>query len=180
MKGDVMGRRGGSARLVVSDDKARELVEKGLIPESAIQSTKKRSEKPMIEPIIAPWSDDGIVFALPIKTTSEANARAWKEKSARNKEARKIVAKFMAKHARKFLPFNEHWHAGGTLKLVFIRLGCRQLDTLANLGTSLKGVEDAVAMMLGADDGSNRWQARADQFPETAFVGVQVRIDIVR
>jgi hypothetical protein len=175
-----MARRGGSARLVVSDDKARELVAKGLIPESAVQQAKKRVEKLMIESSICLERPERIVFALPIQTASEANARAWKEKSARNRNARNIVAKFMAKHARQFLPFNEHYHAGGTLALTFIRLGCRSLDTLANLGTSLKGVEDAVAMMLGADDGSPRWQARAEQAPATAYVGVQIIITIVK
>ena len=44
-----------------------------------------------------------------------------------------------------------------------------------NLPSSLKGVEDAVALMLGADDGDPRWRCVCAQEPG-GRAGVRVRI----
>lgn len=164
-----------SVKLNVSPEKARELVAKGMIPESAIKA-KGRKAKPLGKAAVILETPKRISFYVPVKTVSESNQRGWHGKSNRTQHARGIVAKFMAKAARRFLPFNEHYQMGGILYLTFTRVGCHKLDGMANLGASMKAVEDAVAMMLGCDDGSNRWIATPKQDPGNAFVGVTVDI----
>lgn len=169
-----------SIKLNVTPEQARELVAKGHLPASALDRVKgKRKEKPLVKAAILLETPNRISFCLPVKTVSESNKSgkgAWRGKSNRTKCARDIVSKFMAAHARKFLPFNEHFQAGGVLHLTFTRVGCIKLDGMANLGHALKATEDAVAMMLGANDGSNRWIARAEQDTGNAFVGISVDI----
>lgn len=167
-------------KLNVTPEQARELIAKGHLPANALDPVKgKRKEKPRVKAAILLETPQRISFCLPVVTVSESNKSgkgAWRGKSNRTKCARDIVSKFMAVNARKFLPFNEHFQRGGTLYLIFTRVGCSKLDGMANLGHALKATEDAVEMMLGANDGSERWVARAEQDTANAFVGVRVDI----
>jgi hypothetical protein len=60
----------------------------------------------------------------------------------------------------------------------FGRLGGRRLDELANLGRAFKSTEDELARVLGANDGSERWQATATQSPGGP-VGITIRLEMV-
>ena len=60
--------------------------------------------------------------------------------------------------------FAAHYHNGGALAITFTRLGGRRLDK-SNLSVALKASEDAVCLMLGADDGDPRWQPTWEQEP---------------
>lgn len=118
-----------------------------------------------------------VEFALPILTVSEANNIKWRQKSNRTKEARDRVSRFWGANARAFLAVTEAYHRGDALRLTFTRLSPGLLDGMANLGVSLKGVEDAVAMMMGANDGAGNWLATSRQVKQPQY-GVVVTIEI--
>jgi hypothetical protein len=69
-----------------------------------------------------------------------------------------------------------HYHSGKALRITFTRLGENRLDR-ANLSTALKATEDAIAYMLGANDGDDRWQSTYEQ-EDSALIGVRVEIQI--
>lgn len=113
-------------------------------------------------------------LTLPIETASEANGRDWKARSNRNKEARRIVAKEIGCRWEFFYRFPVAYHRGEKLKLIFTRLGGRRLDK-ANVGAALKATEDAVALLFGANDGDDRWDAEFEQQPG-GLKGVRIEI----
>jgi len=113
-------------------------------------------------------------ITLPIETASEANGREWRERSNRNKEARRIVSRVIGSRWEFFHRFPVAYHKGEKLKLIFTRLGGRKLDK-ANVGPALKGVEDALALMFGANDGDDRWDSSFEQSPG-GLKGVRIEI----
>lgn len=113
-------------------------------------------------------------ITLPIETASESNGRNWKARSNRNKEARRIVSREIGSRWEHFARFPVAYHRGERIRIVFTRLGGRKLDR-ANVGPSLKGVEDAVALLFGASDGSELWDASFEQQP-TGLKGVRIEI----
>ena len=113
----------------------------------------------------ADGSPGPVSFVVGVKTVSESNTRGWHAKSGRTGETRKAVCRMMGRHLRYLVPFAEAFHAGRTLRVTLRRLGGKKLDALANLGSALKAAEDAVALVLGADDGAYNWKATAEQKP---------------
>ena len=101
-------------------------------------------------------------WVLPITTASEANGREWRKRSNRTQAARKVVSTQLGRALVYLAAFAMHYHAGGTLKVTLTRLGGHRLDR-SNLPVALKSTEDALALMLGADDGDPRWQAEWKQ-----------------
>jgi len=49
---------------------------------------------------------------------------------------------------------------------------------MANLGRSLKSVEDVLAGAMLADDGDARWRATAHQEPG-GVVGVRIKVEVI-
>ena len=113
-------------------------------------------------------------ITLPIETASESNGRDWKARSNRNKEARRIVSREIGSRWEFFHRFPVAYHRGERIRIVFTRLGGRRLDR-ANVGPALKGLEDAVALMFGANDGDCRWDASFEQQPG-GLKGVRIEI----
>lgn len=70
------------------------------------------------------------------------------------------------------------YHEGHSLRIKFVRLGGRKLDR-SGIAAACKGVEDAVAYLLGADDGDPRWKPEWDQ-EVGGLVGVRVEIEVAR
>jgi hypothetical protein len=134
------------------------------------EPTSDRKRPPLVEPsFTAPGT-----WVLPIETASEANGREWRKRSNRTQAARKVVSEAFGRSLVWVAAFADHFHRGGGLRVVFIRLGGRQLDR-SNLPVALKATEDAVALMLGADDGDPRWRAEWHQEPGGA-VGVRIEL----
>jgi|GEM_PF-1460587 len=103
------------------------------------------------------------VWVLPVVTVSESNCRDdWAKKSNRTRVARRVVSRAFGRRLDALPPFALAYHAGRTITVVLTRLGGRKLDA-ANLPSALKATEDAVALMLGADDGDDRWRAEFRQ-----------------
>lgn len=140
----------------------------------------KKAAKDSLVPAACVVDAQGILRMLvPIATKSEANTRDWRGRSQRAGAAWKATR--LAARLDLFAPFEHHYRSGGGIQAVFTRLGGNRIDSMANLGVSMKGVEDAVAYLVGANDGSDQWQAVAAQEPRTAQKidgGVGVRVEL--
>ncbi len=130
--------------------------------------------KPDMMPVsfIAPGT-----WTIAVETASEINGREWRKRSKRSDAAWRAVSKAMGPTLN-WLSFyaNEYW-LGTSLRVRLTRLGGRKLDR-SNLPTALKAVEDAVAFMIGADDGSPQWCAEWHQEPG-GNVGVRIELSRV-
>ena len=117
------------------------------------------------------------VWLLPVITVAETNSRDdWAKKSNRTRTARRVVSVAFGRRLDAVAPYALAYHAGRSITVVLTRLGGRKLDA-ANLPSALKSTEDAVALMLGADDGDARWIASFRQECEgKSGVRVELRI----
>jgi hypothetical protein len=122
--------------------------------------------------LVAPWVN---VWEVGVETRSESNQRDWRARNRRTIAARKAVANLFARHLRQLVPYAEHYHANGALGLTFTRLAPRLLDR-GNVSPALKAVEDAVALIIGADDGDVRWQASYLQEASPLY-GVRIKLE---
>lgn len=110
-----------------------------------------------------------------VETRSESNQRKWKDKSNRTKAARAAVSKCFGKTLAALAVFAEHYHAGGAVRVEFTRLAPRRLDR-GNVSVALKAVEDALALLMGADDGDARWLASYEQEMSERY-GVRIKLE---
>lgn len=117
-----------------------------------------------------------LTASVPVQTASETNAREWKGRSRRTVDARLAVSRTFGPRLKMLAHFADAYHRNEALRIRFIRLGGRKMDK-SNLPAAMKSVEDAMALMMGADDGDPRWHAEFDQETEGA---VGVRIEIAR
>ena len=146
---------------------------------SADAKPVKRGKPPA--PLLHPWCGVGrngqLIIQVGLVTAPELNHRVWQAKNRRAGAAWQAVRKAIGIRLDYLKPFAEHYQDGGALKIVFTRCSSRQVDR-CNLSGCTKGVEDAVAYLLGANDGDKRrW------FPDWAEeksleVGVRVEISV--
>lgn len=115
------------------------------------------------------------VWLVGVETRSESNKRTWQDRSRRTIAARRAVSVLFGKTLAAMAPFAEHYHAGGSLRIVFTRLAPNKLDR-GNVSVALKAVEDALALMLGADDGDKRWLAEYQQ-EHNPKMGVRIELE---
>lgn len=119
-----------------------------------------------------------VVFTVPIRTVSGANAREhWSKKAARAKAERTATA-WSAKQAE-VEPLGAHEHA----LITIVRIAPRQLDS-DNLAIAGKHVRDELAAALGlADDRDGArlaWRYRQEQGrPNEYAVRVEITIATV-
>lgn len=133
----------------------------------------ERQTKPLVQACVVPIRDM-LAVTLPIATASEINGRDWRARSRRTDAAWRTVSTVFGPHLGVLAKFAAHYHAGGTLLVAFTRLGGRRLDA-SNLPTATKATEDAIAFLMGVDDGDPRWRASWEQ--EVAdVIGVRVQI----
>ena len=116
-------------------------------------------------------------WRIDFTTVSEANQKPsqWRAKSRRVQNAWKAVSRVIGPHLISAAVAAAPYHQGNPIYIRFVRLGGRKLDRLVNLPSSIKAIEDALAHMLGCDDGDPRWQASCDQRPGGP-VGVEITI----
>lgn len=161
-------------------------------PGTVIHSTRqqeaeadtKKPPKPLCDPFVVQRAANGLAHGaleieVPVKTASEVNGRDWKARSRRSGAAWKAVSKLLGPHLALLAPFAEAYHSDKALKVVFTRLGCHKMDK-SNLPSATKAVEDALAFMLGADDGDPRWSARWEQVPEAEVCGVRIYLEVIQ
>lgn len=114
-------------------------------------------------------------WILPIVTVSESNQRDWRSRSGRTKKAKKAVSVGLGKTLSALSAISDHYHDGRSIRVKLTRLATRKIDA-ANLGGALKATEDAVAFMIGADDGDHRWIAEFHQ-EIGDIVGVRIELE---
>lgn len=116
-----------------------------------------------------------LVITVAVETKNEGNQREWKARNRRAGMAWKAVREALGPRLALLEPFTTHLAANGAVRATLTRLGGRKLDVMANLGSSLKGIEDAICYLLGIDDRDSRWHP----VPEQVIGGpVGVRIEI--
>jgi len=113
-------------------------------------------------------------WVLPIPTASEINLRDWRARSRRTDVAWKVVSRCFGRQLDYLSHIARHYHAGRPIAVKLTRLATKRLDN-SNLGPSLKATEDAVAFLLGADDGDTRWQSSFHQ-EVGDVIGVRVEL----
>lgn len=166
---------------MLADGSAVDTTPSGKHP-TAGPEVRKAKKKPEL---VAPdWeyvglSGNKIAFTLPILTMSETNERGWHGKSRRTQQARRIVSKAFGKLMREVSPYAEHYHEGNPLRVTMTRIGGHKLDPGVNLPASMKGVEDAVALALGADDGAENWLPVFTQEPGPGKQGVRITLEAI-
>ena len=148
----------------------------GVYGQTVAPPAREPKPKEFVEPgiVIEPHR---LVILVDVETTNETNARDWRARSRRSGQAWKRTRNAIGVHLGALEPFARVYASGGALKVKFTRLGGRHLDQMANLGASMKGVEDAMAYLLGADDGDPRWHAIAQQKPGGPM-GVEVVLEV--
>lgn len=142
-------------------------------PKEAKRGKRKNAE--MVAPGIAANSKT-VVILVAIETKNELNQRVWKAKNRRAGEAWRRVREAIGPSVALLDNLCWMYHHGCSLRVKFVRLGGRKLD-LSGIAAACKGVEDAVAYLLGADDGDPRWKPEWDQ-EVGGLVGLRVEIEV--
>lgn len=137
---------------------------------------KKAKKNQLVEPIIT-LTNGKLVATIAVETSSEINSRQWRARHRRTGAAWNAVKNVFGPNLALLAGFAEAYHRGQTLNIVFTRLDKRRLDEMANLGTSMKAVEDALAFIMGANDGDLRWKARPAQ-EHSDLIGVRIEMEI--
>lgn len=112
------------------------------------------------------------IWTIPVWLASEANTRDHRGKTTgRNAAVKKAVWRALGPHWKIWGPFGDRVRALDNGPFCYgmpipkeilpsirvIRLGGRGLDT-GNLWRAVKAVEDAIAILLGCDDGKPGWK----------------------
>lgn len=146
---------------VSREQEAKILALAGLAPDAP----PDRAAPDLIAPHVEVRADGALVFVVPCVVPSLANERQWQQRNRVAQAHRRAVSRAFGPHLRELAPFAEHYHANRPLAVLLTRLGGHALDRTANLPAALKYIEDALALMLGADDGAAHWVCRCEQQP---------------
>jgi hypothetical protein len=112
-------------------------------------------------------------WTIPLETRGEANQREWRAKNRRDGAAWKAVRDAVDLWSLRF--WENHAHHGGTVYCRLTRLAPKTLDSLVNLPSALKGVEDALCYLLGIDDSSPLWKPSCNQEVNLRY-GVRIEL----
>lgn len=164
-----------AGKVSVSSSKAVNLP--GLVP-APTPAPEPKEKVELVESSFAVGPEPNTVrFVVGVKTASEVNLHEWRNRSKRTGVIRRAVSAVVGPYLRHLVPFAEAYHNRLPVRVHMVRLGGRKLDKLANLGSSLKAAEDAIALMLGADDGSPLWVPTCDQRPGGPY-GIEVTLSL--
>lgn len=131
--------------------------------------------KPAAPKLVAAAFTPPNCWVIPVVTASEANGRDWRARSRRSDAAWRAVSRAFGPTLLYVAPVAAAYHRGEAVRVRLTRLGGRALDRAVNLPSSLKGVEDAVAYFLAANDGDDRWRCEVAQEPG-GLAGVRVEL----
>lgn len=139
------------------------------------------------KPKLVPFAyDPPGTWTIPIKLESEANMGGkMRGKMTRNKTVKEAIYRALGPYWSVWGPVGDRIRELGKLdwpknpfhpSIIVTRLGGRGLDTV-NLWSSVKFVEDAIANLMGCNDGTPVWKRTFDvrQEPGERF-GVRVEI----
>ncbi len=112
-------------------------------------------------------------WQLPIEVRSESNLREhWTKKNARKKQQQDMLWLINRADLKRWVKV----YKMQPILITFRKIGGRRLDR-SNLPVSFKGIEDALASMMGCNDGHDHWQAAWEQQPGGA-IGIGIRIEV--
>jgi len=117
-----------------------------------------------------------LVIMVAVDTVSEINHRQWQARNRRTGQSWMAVRRAVGPYLDMLARFSRLYHDGNRLQVTFTRLG--RLADLSNTASAVKGVEDAVAYLLGADDGDERWVPRFER-EKSVECGVRVEIEVM-
>jgi hypothetical protein len=113
-------------------------------------------------------------WTIPLETRGEANQREWRAKNRRAGAAWKAVRE--AVELWQLEPWeNAMIDYGEPIYARLTRLTPKTLDSLVNLPSALKGVEDALCYLLGIDDSSPLWKPSCNQEVNLRY-GVRIEL----
>lgn len=124
-------------------------------------------DRPAVAEVVRPGkkefvveSFDGVgVWVIPAWLESESNRGGQLKGVIQRKAAvKKAVWKALGPHWRAFGPVGDAIRSGAYAAITVTRMGGRGLDT-GNLWRAVKPVEDAIAILLGVDDGLPGWRS---------------------
>ena len=94
-----------------------------------------------------------ICVKFSMRTKSELNQREHWVKKYRRTKLQKDTTKAV------LMTFTQNTDFGtGKITVTFVRIAKRKIDKGDNLASAFKAVRDAVAMLIGVDDGSDRYE----------------------
>ena len=130
--------------------------------------TRKKDLLPTVHIPPATW-----IVGLEVK--SESNERGhWSRHHGRKAGQQRTVSEALGKHLRVLADYAEAFHRGDLLTIKLTRLGGRRMDR-SNLANAFKGVEDTIALIIGANDGAGNWRCEFDQEPNVR-VGIKIEL----
>jgi hypothetical protein len=123
------------------------------------------------------------VWQIGVETRSLANLRDWRRRNRLTIAARRAVSRAIGPCLHFLAPFAEVLHSeriapsGRGVRCVLTRVAPRMLDA-SNLPTAMKPVEDALMLMMGADDGWSHWRPQWAQLVNPMMgVIIEMRIE---
>lgn len=146
-------------------------------PPAGVPAKVRRRGPALVEASFASGpSPPRVVAVVPCEVPSLANDRDWRTRNRVTQAHRLAVSRALGPRLAALAPLAEHYHRGGTLRVVLTRLGGRQLDRHDNLPASLKYVLDSLCLLIGADDADERLDVKHQQEPG-GLVGVRITLE---
>ncbi len=142
----------------------------------AMPRDKRASKRELVPNAYVGCQGNWLAWQIGVEVVSEANLRSRHERSARAAAQKRAVMAFLAPDWKIWGPAGDHCRAGKPLLVRLTRIGGKRLDRV-NLMVAFKAVEDAVAALLGCNDGSPFWLLECEQ---CSADGVGIRIEFER
>jgi hypothetical protein len=126
----------------------------------------------LVAEAVPPRPNPQLAFTMPVRVDSETNAREHWAKKRNRKINQKIATRYGWVDAVRPIDFRVSLPC--VVRLV--RVGSRKLDS-DNLGESFKAIRDALAGMIGVDDGDERikWEYAQVAVGKRVY---QVRVEV--
>ncbi len=146
--------------------------ERGVRLEALAPSEKRASKRELLPT----YRVGPLAWQIGVEVVPEMNLRSHQSRIARGAAQKRAVMQAVAPDWRLWGPTGDHCRAGKPLLVRFVRLGGKRLDTI-NLMTCFKSCEDAMASLLGCNDGSTFWRLECEQ-ETVAGIGIRVELEM--
>lgn len=139
--------------------------------------TPERSAKKVKRELLPAAFVQPATWLVPVYCYAGDNARGFKKQIGRAGHERRPVYHTLARQLRALAPFADAAQAGRTVRITLTRIGGNKMDA-ANVVAALKYVQDAVADLLGVDDGKECLDWEYGQAPGRRKHGVRIQLEL--